>query len=62
MSAGGHLSWFKMKNKFLSNMRFFGRYASWYHWLVFPWASILANGAAAFRFFLHGSFHRKSNG
>lgn len=47
VSAGGHLSWFKTKNKFLSNMRFFARYAAWYQWLVFPWANVLVNGYAA---------------
>ncbi|MDH3251854.1 MAG: glycosyltransferase family 2 protein [Ignavibacteria bacterium] len=61
VSSGGHLSWFKMKNKFLSNMRFFARYGSWYHWLVFPWASILVNGVAAFRFLLQRFSLRKSN-
>jgi hypothetical protein len=42
-SAGGNLSWFKLKNKFLSNMKFFRRYAAWYHWLVFPWLSMAIN-------------------
>jgi GT2 family glycosyltransferase len=51
VSAGGHLSWFKTKNKLLSNMRFFARYAAWYHWLVFPWANILVNGYAAAKYF-----------
>lgn len=50
VSAGGHLSFFKMKNKFLSNIRFFSRYAAWYHWLVFPWMNILVNGVAAVRY------------
>jgi len=50
VSAGGHLSWFKAKNKFLNNMRFFARYAAWYHWLVFPWANILVNGYAATKY------------
>jgi len=50
VSAGGHLSWYKMKNKFLSNLRYFARYASWYHWLVFPWMSIVANGLAGLRY------------
>jgi hypothetical protein len=49
-SVGGHLSWFKMKNKFISNLRFFGRYAAWYQWLVFPWMNLLVNGFAAVRF------------
>jgi len=53
VDSGGHLSWHKNKNKFLSNFRFFARYASWYHWLVFPWMNILANGYAAVRYLLH---------
>jgi len=52
VSAGGHLSSFKMRNKFVSNMRFFVRYASWYHWLVFPWMSLVANGMAALKYLL----------
>lgn len=52
VDSGGHLSWHKNKNKFLSNFRFFARYASWYHWLVFPWLNIPANGSAAVRYFL----------
>ena len=52
VSAGGHLSAFKMKNKFFSNMKFFARYASWYHWFVFPWANIVVNSFAAFRYFI----------
>ncbi len=52
VDSGGHLSWHKNKNKFLSNFRFFARYARWYHWLVFPWLNILANGYAAFRYLL----------
>jgi GT2 family glycosyltransferase len=50
VSSGGHLSWFKMKHKFFSNLRFFIRYASWYHWLVFPWANILVNGYAGLKY------------
>jgi GT2 family glycosyltransferase len=50
VSAGGHLSMFKMSHKFRSNLRFFARYASWYHWFVFPWANILVNGYAAIRY------------
>lgn len=52
VSAGGHLSMFKLRNKFLSNLRFFGRYAAWYQWLVFPWLSVLANGVVALRYFV----------
>lgn len=50
VSAGGHLSWFKLKNKFLSNLRFFGRYAEWYHWLVFPWMNLIVHGVSALRY------------
>ena len=52
VSAGGHLSWYKMSNKFVSNLRFFARYATWYQWFIFPWASILVNAAAAARYIL----------
>jgi GT2 family glycosyltransferase len=51
VSSGGHLSAFKLRNKFLSNFRFFVRHASWYHWLVFPWMNIVVNGAAALKYF-----------
>ena len=47
VSAGGHLSWFKLKHKYTSNLRFFARYARWYHWLVFPWMHVAATVAAA---------------
>ncbi len=50
VSSGGHLSWAKNTNKLLGTYRFFFRHASWYHWLVFPWMTILANGAAAIRY------------
>jgi GT2 family glycosyltransferase len=50
VSAGGHLSRYKLTHKFLSSVRFFARYASWYHWLTFPWLSILVNGLAALRY------------
>lgn len=52
VSSGGHLSWFKLRNKFVSNLRFFSRYAAWYHWLSFPWMNILVNAGAAFRYLL----------
>jgi GT2 family glycosyltransferase len=51
VSAGGHLSWYKMQNKFISNLRFFSRYAAWYQWLVFPWLNLALNGLAAIRYF-----------
>jgi GT2 family glycosyltransferase len=54
VSAGGHLSLFKLRNKFVSNLRFFFRYASWYHWLIFPWLNVVVNGYAAGRYLLAG--------
>ncbi len=50
VSAGGHLSFYKMKNKFLSNLRFFFRYASLPQKLVFPWLNITVNGWAAVKY------------
>jgi GT2 family glycosyltransferase len=50
VSAGGHLSSFKLRNKAVSNFRFFARYATWYHWLTFPWMSIVVNLHAAVRY------------
>lgn len=50
VSAGGHLSFYKMKNKFLSNLRFFFRYASLPQKLVFPWLNIAVNGWAALKY------------
>lgn len=50
VSAGGHLSRFKLRNKFLSNFRFFARHASWYHWLTFPWMNFLMNAVSAIRY------------
>ena len=52
VSSGGHLSWKKNKNKFLGTIRFFARHARWYHWFVFPWMTIVANGTAALRYLL----------
>lgn len=52
VSAGGHLSWYKLKNKACSNFRFFLRYARWYQWLTLPWLAILSNGTAAIRYLL----------
>ena len=50
VTAGGHLSWYKLKNKFISNMRFFWRYGSWTQRLVFPWLSVMVNILAAVRY------------
>jgi GT2 family glycosyltransferase len=50
VSVGGHLSRYKMKNKFMGNFRFFARYASWYQWPVFPWLSVIVNGVSALRY------------
>ena len=52
VSAGGHLSWYKLKNKACSNFRFFRRYARWYQWFTLPWLAILSNGTAAIRYLL----------
>jgi GT2 family glycosyltransferase len=52
VSAGGHLSWYKLKNKACSNFRFFLHYAHWYQWLTLPWLAALFNGAAAIRYVL----------
>jgi hypothetical protein len=52
VSAGGHLSWYKLKNKARGNWTFFVRYARWYHWLTFPWMMVLSNGTAAVRYLL----------
>jgi len=57
VTAGGSMSWYKLKNKFLSNMRFFGRYAAWYQWTVFPWMSMLINAGLTMRELL--AFHRR---
>ncbi len=52
VASGGHLSLFKMKNKFLSNLRFFFRYATVPQRLVFPWMNIAVNGWAAMKYVL----------
>ena len=52
VATGGNLSLYKMRNKFISNFRFFARYASWFHWLVFPWANLLVNAGAAIKYIL----------
>jgi GT2 family glycosyltransferase len=58
VSAGGHLSGFKLWNKFRSNFRFFARHAAWYHWLVFPWLSILVHGVSALRYLFTSGYAR----
>ncbi len=60
VSSGGHLSGYKMRNKFISNFRFFARYASWYHWLVFPWMNVVVNGIAAVKYVLSASRAQKN--
>lgn len=52
VSAGGHLSSFKLRHKFLSNFRFFSRHARWYHWVTFPWLNIPVNALAAMAYLL----------
>lgn len=61
VSSGGHLSLFKARHKFRGNMRFFARHASWYHWLVFPWANLLVNALAAMRYIMSSPIHRSSS-
>jgi GT2 family glycosyltransferase len=56
VSAGGHLSWYKLRNKFLSNFRFFWRYGTWYQRLVFPWLSVIVNILATARYVLRSTF------
>ena len=50
VSAGGNMSWFKLRHKYAGNMRFFFRYATWPQRLVFPWLSILVNALRAIRY------------
>lgn len=50
VSAGGHLSAFKLRNKLISSFRFFSRYAKWYHWLTWPWMIGVVNLIVALRF------------
>jgi len=52
VSAGGHTSLFKLRKKFVGNLRFFFRHAAWYQWPVFPWLNIIVNGIAASRYIL----------
>ena len=52
VTAGGHLSLFKLRHKALSNLRFFARHARWYHWLTFPWMNVLVNAWSAVRYLL----------
>jgi len=35
-SSGGGLTTYKIRNKIRSNLRFFRKYAHWYHWLTIP--------------------------
>lgn len=55
VTSGGHLSFFKMKNKFISNLRFFFRYASLPQKVVFPWMNVVVNGWAAVKYFVFRS-------
>ena len=52
VTSGGHLSFFKMKNKFMSNLRFFFRYATLAQKFVFPWMNLLVNGWATGKYLL----------
>ena len=50
VSAGGHLSSFKLRNKAISMYRFFAHHARWYHWFTFPWLSVPVNVWAGIRY------------
>ncbi len=50
VAGGGHLSWFKMKNKFISNYRFFHRYATLLQMMVYPWLNIVVNSWAGMKY------------
>ncbi len=50
VASGGHLSIFKMKNKLISNYRFFRRYATFPQMLVYPWMNVIVNGWAAMKY------------
>ena len=52
VAAGGNLSLYKLKNKLVSNLRFFAKYSAWYHWFVFPWLSLLKNAGLLLQHFL----------
>lgn len=52
VSAGGHLSGFKLRNKAISMVRFFAHHARWYHWFTFPWLGPLTNALAAVRYLI----------
>ncbi len=67
VASGGHLSPFKMRNKLISNYRFFRRYATFPQMLVYPWLNVVVNGWAAMKYVLTAKrfprFERKdSNG
>lgn len=53
VASGGHLSLYKMTNKFVSNLRFFFRYASLPQKFIFPWLNVLVNAWAAAKYLLH---------
>jgi len=52
VSAGGHLSSFKLRNKAISMYRFFAHHARWYHWFTFPWLSVPVNAWAGLRYII----------
>jgi GT2 family glycosyltransferase len=60
VTAGGHLSKFKLWNKYKSSWRFFSRYARWYHWFVFPWLHIPALLFTTVRYFVSVRTNNKS--
>ncbi|MER3523957.1 MAG: glycosyltransferase family 2 protein [Ignavibacteria bacterium] len=52
VASGGHLSLYKMANKFVSNLRFFFRYASLPQKFIFPWLNVLVNARTAVKYLL----------
>lgn len=52
VTSGGHVSFYKMKHKFISNLRFFFRYATLPQKLVFPWMNVVVNARAALRYLM----------
>lgn len=64
IASGGHLSPFKMKNKLISNYRFFRRYATFPQMLVYPWLNVVVNSWAGMKYFFSDKpdrFERKES-
>ena len=46
-ASAGARSWFKVRRRLRSQMRFLRRHARWYHWLTIPWCTAAELGRAA---------------